>query len=89
MLILIPNIVTYLTRKVYLNQAKQIFDRTPNIEGETKQLIVKMGSEIEKYRWTHSWPGKIFNPSNSGPRINSAPPLFVARPRATENRYLH
>lgn len=40
-----------------------------------------MGVEIEKYRWTHSWPGKIFNRGNSGPRINSVPPLFVARPR--------
>lgn len=54
---------------------------TNDIKGETKQLIVKMGGEIEKYRPTHSWPGKIFNRGNSGPRINSAPPLFVARPR--------
>lgn len=51
------------------------------LKGETKQLIVKMGVEIEKYRRTHSWPGKIFNRGNSGPRINSVPPLFVARPR--------
>lgn len=55
--------------------------RRNDIKGETKQLIVKMGGEIEKYRPTHSWPGKIFNRGNSGPRINSAPPLFVARPR--------
>lgn len=58
-----------------------ISDRTNNIKGETKQLIVEMGGEIEKYRRTHSWRGKIFNRGNSGSRINSAPPLFVARPR--------
>lgn len=62
-------------------QTERATRRTNNIKGETKQLIVKMGGEIEKYRRTHSWPGKIFNRGNSGPRINSAPPLFVARPR--------
>lgn len=75
-----------------LKRARQQASRrtkTNNVKGETKQLIVKMGGEIEKYHRTHSWPGKIFNRGNSGPRINSAPPLFVARPRATENRYLH
>lgn len=58
-----------------------IFDLCNSIREETKQLIVEMGGEIEKYRRTRSWRGKIFNRGNSGPRINSAPPLFVARPR--------
>lgn len=67
--------------RAFLSWTRQSLCRTNNIKGETKQLIVKMGDVIEKYRRTRSWAGKIFNRGNSGPRINSAPPLFVASRR--------
>ncbi|GBP52664.1 hypothetical protein EVAR_103099_1 [Eumeta japonica] len=42
---------------------------------------------IEKYRRRRSWAGKIFNRGNSGSRINSGPPLFVARPRDRKSNW--
>lgn len=52
--------------QVSLSPAGQSSLCTNNIKGETKQLIVKTVAVIEKYRVARSWPGKIFNRSNSG-----------------------